>query len=82
MGKYDGKFMTNKHGDGHMPCCAWCGKPFRDANCGDFKNYPVDGVISIFFVCEEPGCPSKGDESVFTYKPLLDREIIDYQEGE
>lgn len=80
MGKHDGKFQLNKHGD-LMPICGWCGKPFRDGNCGDFKNYPADGVVSVFFICEEPNCPSEGDETVFTYRPLVDRETLDYKEA-
>ena len=60
----NGRYMLNEAGDGYKPCCAKCGKPFPDAEVGDVKNYPDDGLIMAFFTCEQ--C---GEESKFTYEP-------------
>lgn len=59
-----GTYQSNEAGDGFMPCCAFCGKPYPDADIGQVKNYPEDGVIAVFFICE--GC---GEESEFIYAP-------------
>ena len=61
------KWMKNEDGDGYMPCCKKCGKPFEDAEVGDVKNYPEDGCVAVFFTCED--CK---EESDFTYKPHLE----------
>ncbi len=58
-----------------MPCCGYCGQPFPDAEPGDVKNYPEDGIVAVFFECDacsitkEDGTVIK-KESIFYYKPM------------
>ena len=52
-----------------MPCCHKCGEPFADGDIGDAKNYPDDGVIAVFFTCED--CK---EESEFIYVPIVVEE--------
>lgn len=62
-----GTWKLNEIGDGYMPCCYSCGKPYADGDIGDVKNYPDDGAIAVFFICGD--CD---EESMFVYKPLRD----------
>lgn len=59
-----GSFVLNEMKDGYKPCCAFCGQPYPDGEIGDVKNYPADGLVSVFFTCEK--C---GKESEFLYEP-------------
>ncbi len=60
-----GKYMTNQHADGVMPVCPYCEQPYADGDVGDFKNYPADGLIAVFFMCERSDCPSNSPESEY-----------------
>lgn len=83
-----GKYMTNQHGDGVKPICPYCNKPYIDGDVGDFKNYPADGLLTIFFECERRECPSNDpkseyyrEDAIFYYIPYKpeDRGIIPYE---
>ena len=66
----DGSYKRNQSKDGWMPCCSECGQPFGDGDIGDVKNYPDDGLVAVFFKCEN--CKDDaGDslESRFNYQP-------------
>jgi hypothetical protein len=64
-----GTYQKNESGDGFVPCCYNCGKPFADGDIGDAKNYPDDGVVAVFYTCEK--CDV---ESEFVYVPDLKGE--------
>lgn len=60
------EYMANESKDGYMPVCPTCHKPYGDAEIGDVKNYPADGVIAVFFTCDI--CK---EEASFTYIPQM-----------
>jgi len=57
--------------DGWMPCCRECGEPYKDGEIGEVKNYPDDGLVTIFFTCEN--CRV---ESQFIYQPYKSEEYM------
>lgn len=59
-------YLENEAKDGYMPCCNLCHKPFEDGDIGEVKNYPEDGLVSVFFECKT--CK---EESSFCYKPYF-----------
>ena len=68
--------MTNQAGDGVMPVCPYCDRPYIDAHVGDFKNYPADGLLTVFFICERRDCQSNDptteyykEDGIFYYIP-------------
>jgi hypothetical protein len=60
----DGKYIKNQAADGWKPVCGKCKKAFPDAEIGDTKNYPEDGLLAVFYTCE-----SCHEESDFVYQP-------------
>lgn len=60
------EWMRNEAGDGYMPVCPKCHTPYEDSEIGDVKNYPEDGLVSVFFTCKK--C---GEETSFTYRPYM-----------
>jgi hypothetical protein len=65
-----GIYKRNEAKDGWMPCCSKCGEPYPDAEPADVKNYPDDGLVAVFFKCEN--CKDENGEpleSMFYYKP-------------
>jgi len=76
-----GKYKTNSAKDGIMPVCPYCEKPYTDGHVGDFKNYPADGLITVFFECERSSCPSNDplsrfhrEDAIFYYVPYKPKE--------
>ena len=65
-GSLKGKYLKNSSLNGGMPMCGECKVPYSDGHVGEVKNYPDDGIVAVFFTCEE--C---GKESTFYYTPLL-----------
>ncbi len=75
MSPTPGKWKKNEARDGWMPCCGKCGEPFSDAHPGDVKNYPDDGLVAVFFKCDNCTEPDGFGgllrlESIFYYKPM------------
>ena len=49
------KFIKNESKDGVLPVCPHCGVEYPDACVGDVKNYPDDGMVAVFMICESCG---------------------------
>jgi len=55
MARLEPKWKRNQLDDGDEPICPYCNTSYGDGDIFEIKNYPDDGMASIFFPCEECG---------------------------
>ena len=70
MSSIEGRYVRNEAKDGWSPACSKCGHVFEDAEVGEVKNYPEDGLIAVWF-----NCPNDKEEVSFNYVPYQPKAL-------
>lgn len=63
------KYVKNQSKDGVLPVCPYCDTPYPDACYGEVKNYPEDGMVSVFMRCEGGSC-NEESQAIFSWKKV------------